>query len=777
VYGHQVPHRDPWTFIGVFAFFALLFVALFGERIAPHEPIYFVVEHGRDPRPYDPGIVFPFGSDVLGRDLFSLVLAGARATLTIVALGGLARVIAGIGLAVIGSWWAPARVLIDSVAELASAVPATLVALLVVKVFVKADTSVLMFVGALLLTGWAGPYRVIRAELGRLAHMQFTQGAVALGVTRSRIFSRHHLPHLLPLVATSTSQQVVASLVLVAELGVLGVFVGATRLINIGSSLTIVRTGPSVSAAISDPPEWGGLLANARTIESLWTTRWLFLAPGIALALTAVAVAAIGLAMARRYARRNVIHDLTGRGAGLIAAGALVLVVASVVVPARYAVAREWASAARAEARSAPDTEASFRAAGLRPLGSSFAVERDTTHIVQSGPASVAIGGLSAAESTEASTDLRPFVAAVTGGGRVDAPVVFASRGLSPDDYLPVKTSVFSAPDLGTLIGGFTDDYAGIDVRGKVVLLVRLAGVTIGRNAAQGPPVDVSIANAIKRGAAAVLFVDANLPRYSNVVTALSTSPYPRIEADLPVTDPSGGVPVIVLSPALADRLLAPIGLQASSFVKTVDGTAEGTAPSASRDLGVRARVEVPLERASAHVRSLVGEVGGVPTDRGRVLVWAVRHAGAAFPSADVAAALARELTARGSPFIFVDFDPSVDPTGNSRQVADALKDRRIALVIVLDDVDGAALRFTTPYGDLIPAIDRYADEAGARHVPTRSTLNIEDWSWPGVRPFFDVKGILVSATQGDGDLRGDAAALVGYLAGRLALGAEELPR
>ena len=72
-----MPRRDPWTPIGVVAFFALASVALFGERIAPHEAIYFVVEHGTDPRPYDPGGVFPFGSDILGRDLLSLVLAGA----------------------------------------------------------------------------------------------------------------------------------------------------------------------------------------------------------------------------------------------------------------------------------------------------------------------------------------------------------------------------------------------------------------------------------------------------------------------------------------------------------------------------------------------------------------------------------------------------------------------------------------------------------------------------------------------------------------------------
>ncbi|HVD31892.1 MAG TPA: hypothetical protein VNE19_09305, partial [Methylomirabilota bacterium] len=107
----RLPSIDPWLFIGVVAFFGLIVAALFGERIAPNEPIYFVVEHGRDPRPYEPGIVFPFGSDVLGRDLFSLVLAGARATLTIVLVAGLARVAAGVFVAAVGSWSRPTRLL------------------------------------------------------------------------------------------------------------------------------------------------------------------------------------------------------------------------------------------------------------------------------------------------------------------------------------------------------------------------------------------------------------------------------------------------------------------------------------------------------------------------------------------------------------------------------------------------------------------------------------------------------------------------------------------
>ncbi len=78
---------DPWFAIGLVAFFALLFVALFGERIAPYEPIYFVVNRGDLQRPFAPGEVYPLGSDVLGRDL----------------LAGLARVFAGLAIAVAAS--------------------------------------------------------------------------------------------------------------------------------------------------------------------------------------------------------------------------------------------------------------------------------------------------------------------------------------------------------------------------------------------------------------------------------------------------------------------------------------------------------------------------------------------------------------------------------------------------------------------------------------------------------------------------------------------------
>ncbi|HEU5288441.1 MAG TPA: ABC transporter permease subunit, partial [Candidatus Limnocylindria bacterium] len=597
--------RDPWSFIGLLAFFILLFVALFGERIAPHEAIYFVPEHGRDPRPYDPGLVYPFGSDVLGRDLVSLVLAGARLTLGIVVLGGLARVLAALLLAVIASLSARARAALDATSEIVAAVPATLVVLLVVLVFVHGDTTALVFVGALLVTGWAGPYRVLRAELDRLARVAFTEGAAAVGAGRLRIVLRHHVPHVVPLLAMNASQQVVASLVALAELGVLGVFVGTTRLVNIEESLSVVRSGERNFAFIADPPEWGGLLANARDTESLWTTRWVFLIPGLAFAVAAVAVAAIGVAVARRYARRDVVAELRGRGARVLLFGVLALVVAANVVPERYAEARSWAADARASVRgSTGDAAAVFADAGLAPIGPGYTVERDVAAIRATGPATVQVGAATVRESSTGPLDVLPLLYADSGGGTLNAPLVYASWGLSPADFRTPPPSIFDPPAIGKTIADWPDDYANVDVRGKVVVVLRVMGIVTGTRQMSGPDPETSIANALRRGAAGVLFVDPALPQLPRVQTSRSTNLYLRLMANSPIQTVVGR-PVIVLSLSAADRLLAPAGIAPSEDYAALESRmiptdGERATRSVARALDMNARIDVPTELSRA---------------------------------------------------------------------------------------------------------------------------------------------------------------------------------
>jgi hypothetical protein len=355
-------------------------------------------------------------------------------------------------------------------------------------------------------------------------------------------------------------------------------------------------------------------------------------------------------------------------------------------------------------------------------------------------------------------------------GGSVEAPLVFAARGIVPSEYLSStalqrQRGNGGGPALAPLVKEYPDDYAGIDVRGKAVLLVRFLGIDAGAAGyAYGPPVEASISNAIKRGAAAVLFVDADLGAYKT-----SSNPYLLLEQEAPAISASG-VPVVVLDPVAAHALTAQFGLDLPPLLGW-DARGQKWDQSPSRDLGTPAHVAVPLVAKSVTVESRIAEVPDLPDGAGRVVLWASRNleSTALEPArADVLASFARVASARHAPFVFVDFDAHAD----AQAVRDALGGRRIALVLELRDLNGGVLQFTTANGDLIPALDLYAQQAGAHYEPTRRTALVEQM----VTPLPGVKTVEISTT-GTGDGRADAVAVLGYLAGRLALGAPELPR
>lgn len=798
-------HIDASLALALFAALVLLVLILFGARLAPHESIYFVVEHGKDPRPYDPGVVFPFGSDVLGRDIFSLVLSGAPATLTLVLLSGATRLCAGLVMAIAARFWRPVALVVGFLAGLASAIPATIIALLIVKILAKqGEASVPLVVGALLVTGWAGPYSVFRAELERLMAMPFTLGAHALGLTRRRLILRHQLPHLVPLLALNLSQQIVAALVLVAELGVLGVYVGTTRMIDVSESLTHVDPTQVNSLLIGDVPEWGGLLASARSVESIWLTRWLIFVPGLAFAATSLIVAIAAFALARRYMTHDIFTDLRSRWVAFVVIVLVIPVIASLVVPDRYAAAKDWAKLVEAGPTFAlSSTPRAFAEAGLlSPTVSSFAVERHVARVVQTAPATVEVAGVRLTESwprqndPPPGADMRSFVAGMSGGGTVNAPLVFASRGIVPSEYRPGPPArpYPGAPglDLATQLIGYADDYASVDVKGKIAVLVRFLGIAARERGnlsgyTAGPDPDRSIAGAIQRGAAAVIFIDPLLPYYRAYIQRdvdLSRDPtgvggvaqYALAERISPATT-SSKTPVVVLDAGKGKQLLAPLGIDITPLLGWDDfGAAKAHASNSSRELDEYGKVSVPVSYASDDVTSYVGVTPGISVARGHVLLWAVRRPGATHPTSAVLEHVASALAGHPLPFVYVDFDPAVDAVVNAKAVADSLGGRRIALVVVLDRLDGSALDLVSPFGDLIPAFERYAETAGVPHTSARSTPTVaalgDNAPLPGVRT------ILITGNQeGGGDLRAPAAALVGYLAGRIAVGAEEVPK
>jgi peptide/nickel transport system permease protein len=761
--------RIDLSLVMAIAAFALLFgLAVFGERLAPYEPFYVVLDLGKQPPPYAPGGPFPLGTDTSGRDLLSLILYGARVTLVIAAAAGLGRVLLGLVLASLGSQSARVRLLLDGISEVASALPVTLVAVLTVLALAGPEARALPFVTAMVLTGWPGPYRVAHTELKRLATAPFTESAQALGLRARAILARHHIPHLMPLLAMSVSQQMTASLVALAELGVFAIFIGRVR--AIGGSLT------------SDIPEWGGLLANARSVENLYTTRWVFLVPGLAIASAAVVASVIGIGIANRYRRRDILTDLRSPLAGVTLTAVAISLAFAATLPDRYPEALARGADARGRAVLGSDFAKALAETGFSPVGSGV-VETSFTALRQSGPATIIASDSSTAialrDGPDASSDAQAILYSASGGGIVDAPLVFAGWGISPADYPPREVSVFSPPDFGKAIEKWADDYAKVDVRGKVVVLLKLPPIEIRNFFITPPDVATQLSNALRRGAAGVLFVDPSKGHYAPVPGfRAQTDPYKRLTQVDPIEHREGPL-VFVVSLNAADRLLSAAGISATTL--NAD-TGNDHVVSAATTLNLRVHLELAIAAVSLSSKSLVAERVRADAARRRVMVWAVSPdpVDGSTIALDAVTALAESLGASSTTVTVVAFDPTGDAGSNAAAVRAALGDRAPDLLLVVSGLQGDRLQFLTATPEFVPIGDGYADRLHIDYQPTSSIAGEADWTWPGVSAYAAVRTLWIrgaASTSGTSDLRGDAAAFLAYALGRYERGAPEIRR
>jgi peptide/nickel transport system permease protein len=763
---------DPWLVAGLTLCGLLLFVALYGDRIAPFEPSFSVLDvPGRAPYPLAPGNPFIFGSDPAGRDLLSVILYGARTTLSIVVLAGLARLILGATLASV-SGVGPARAILDGLADVVSAVPSTIVAVLVVLVFAKLDTPSAVFVLALSLTGWAGPYRIVRAELGRLRSALFTEGARALGVRRRDLLLRHHLPHLVPVLALSASQQVAAALVALAELGVIGVFVGSVRGINLSNSLSLVRVGERAGGFASESSEWSAMLATGRAIENLYVTRWVILVPAVAIAVAVLAVSVLGIGIARQYRRRNLLTDLRPMRVAAMAGVLAIVVAPAALLPDRFAAARDRADDARSRTVVGADIAQAFADTGLVPTQ----LDRTASLLKQIGAAAIDISGPNGRFRIAEGPTLMPVLAGRSSGGTVDAPLVFAGWGISPADFPPQRLSSIPGPDFGSQISTWQDDYQKVDVKGKVALILRLSFLRQGSRGFAAPAPDQLIAKAIEHGAAAVIVIDSF--RVAPGGTA-SANTYRRMAVDDPISSPAG-VPTFVMTPETADRILEPSGLRATDILRATnrDLSRDYTnGRSMAVALPQTAHLELPVAAVTETSRSFLA-LTPARADGRRMVLWAIAPSAVdgSRGAADALAAVMRSFGGRPSPGLaLVLFDPRGDTAAGAKDLIVAIGGR-IDLIVMLDSVVGRRLKFLSIYGDLFFPFDRYADGAG---VPHARTLAEDEPNWAtGLAAMGRFKVIFATADgppPADVDLRPHAAALLAYVIARYDMGSPEL--
>jgi peptide/nickel transport system permease protein len=254
--------RNRGALIGAILILVVALMALLAPLFFPVDPLRIVGQPelwpGEDPD-------FPLGTDSLGRDMLSMIVHGARATLLIGLFASAVATVIGVGVGAtagyFGGW-------IDEIAmraaELFQTIPNLIFVLTIVVILGSTLTNIVIAIGVV---SWTPIARMTRAEFLSLRDREFVQACRAMGMGDFKIIVAEILPNALPPVIVLSSL-VVAGAIL---------FESAVSFLGLGD--------PNVAS-------WGRLVGDGRLlIRSSW---YICAIPGVAIMITVLCLNLIG---------------------------------------------------------------------------------------------------------------------------------------------------------------------------------------------------------------------------------------------------------------------------------------------------------------------------------------------------------------------------------------------------------------------------------------------------------------------------------------------------
>jgi peptide/nickel transport system permease protein len=253
------------AYIGFVIAALFILAAIFAPFVATHDVTAqdLAIRYGA------PSAQHWFGTDSLGRDVFSRVVFGARISLEVGIIVVTVSSVAGVIIGSVAGFYGGLidRILSGYIFNVFMAFPGLLLAIALVA-FLGAGLGKLIL--ALCVIGWVGYARVMRGQVLKVREYDFVQAARALGAGSFRILKTHILPN------------AIQPLIVQASLGMAGAVMSE-------ASLSFLGLGIPPPA-----PSWGTMIEESRSFDILYNAPHVLLFPGLAIALTVLSFNFIG---------------------------------------------------------------------------------------------------------------------------------------------------------------------------------------------------------------------------------------------------------------------------------------------------------------------------------------------------------------------------------------------------------------------------------------------------------------------------------------------------
>ena len=228
--------------------------AIFADVLAPYDPLFTHPEIRLAP----PGWQHPFGTDDIGRDVFSRIIYGARISLWVgllaVGIGTVAGTIIGL---ICGYWEGQLDLVLQRFMDALMAIPGLILALAIVSVLTPNTTNAMLAIAVVIIPGNS---RIVRGAVLSAKQNQYVEAARALGCGHLRMIVSHILPN------------VTAPILIIAS-----IWLGNAIFIEASLSFLGLGTQPPT-------PSWGLMLSSTGR-AFMEQAPWLAIFPGLAISL------------------------------------------------------------------------------------------------------------------------------------------------------------------------------------------------------------------------------------------------------------------------------------------------------------------------------------------------------------------------------------------------------------------------------------------------------------------------------------------------------------